>query len=99
MGSVSGRVGDTVSVPVQMQMDAAFKVGAISLSINYDSTRLRCAGSPTNILPALSAALIGNCGYFSNLGSIIPTVAPNSVPVGLMPMRSMSTAPCLTCLL
>ncbi len=69
IGSVSGRVGDTVSVPVQMQMDAAFKVGAISLSINYDSTRLRCAGSPTNILPALSAALIGNCGYFSNLGA------------------------------
>lgn len=68
IGTVNGRVGDTVSVPVQLQMDSIFKVGAISISINFDSTRLRCAGAPTDVLPVLNNALIGNCGYFSNLG-------------------------------
>ena len=69
IGSVNGRVGDSVSVPVHIQMDSIFKVGAISLSINFDSTRLRCAGLPTSINPALSSSLIGNCGYFNNLGA------------------------------
>jgi len=69
LGSVAGRVGDTVSVPVNIQMDPAFTVGAISLAVNYDSTRLRCAGLPTSVLPALSNSLLGNCGYFYNLGA------------------------------
>ena len=69
LGSVAGRVGDTVSVPVNIQMDPAFTVGAISLAVNYDSTRLRCAGLPTSVLPELSNSLLGNCGYFYNLGA------------------------------
>ena len=69
LGNIAGRVGDTVSVPVNVIMDPSFTVGAISLAINYDSTRLRCAGLPTSINPALSSSLIGNCGYFNNLGA------------------------------
>ena len=69
LGNIAGRVGDTVSVPVNVIMEPSFTVGAISLAINYDSTRLRCAGLPTSINPALSSSLIGNCGYFNNLGA------------------------------
>jgi hypothetical protein len=68
IGSISGRVGDTVSVPVTMQMDPLFSVGAISLAVNYDSTRIRCAGDITSVLPVLSGSLLGNCGVFPNLG-------------------------------
>jgi hypothetical protein len=44
-------------------------VSAISLAIEYDTTKLECLNYVTGLNQALSSAFISNCGSFNNLGA------------------------------
>ena len=73
IGSVSGCVGDTVVVPVQVTMATGISISAISFAIDYDTTKFRCISSVTSLNSSISNGFLNNCGFFSNL---IPGSAP-----------------------
>jgi len=73
--SASTCVGDTISIPVSINMATGIGVSAFSFAINYDTTRLQCVSIPTGIHPAIESAFLSNCGFFTNLG-------PNSLQSG-----------------
>ncbi|MFM9143433.1 MAG: cohesin domain-containing protein [Bacteroidota bacterium] len=74
LGSVTGVcVGDTVVVPVTVTMGTGISTSAISMAIDYDSTKLRCISSVTSLNANIATGFLSNCGLFSNL---TPGTAP-----------------------
>jgi len=64
--SANCAVGDTVVLPVTTSMAAGITTGAISLAIDYDTTKLQCISSVTSLNSAISAGFLSNCGLFGN---------------------------------
>ncbi|MFM9060053.1 MAG: beta strand repeat-containing protein, partial [Bacteroidota bacterium] len=60
-------VGDTITLPISALMATNISTSAISLAIDYDSTKLQCIGTVTGLNAAISAGFLSNCGLFSNL--------------------------------
>jgi len=85
-------VGDTVSVPVQMAFGRG--VGAISLAINYDTTKLTFVDA-VNIDPAVSTILV-NASVFGGLSQVragwYATANPIDFSGNLFTMRFVATA-------
>jgi hypothetical protein len=54
LGQVSGLVGDTVLVPVTVTGSGSLVVSAMTLGVNYDSTRLRCLSSLVDVQTAVT---------------------------------------------
>ena len=67
LNSSNCNVGDTISIPVTAIMAANISTSAISLAIDYDSTKLQCIGTVTGLNSAISSGFLSNCGLFSNL--------------------------------
>lgn len=67
--STSCQPGDTISIPVTIISAPGIGVSAISLAIEYDTTKLECLNHITGLNPVLSGPFIGNCGNFTNLGT------------------------------
>ena len=67
--STSCQPGDTISIPVTITSAPGISVSAISLAIEYDTSKLECLNHITGLNPVLSGAFIGNCGNFTNLGT------------------------------
>jgi hypothetical protein len=65
-------VGDTVILPVTASMASGITTSAISLAIDYDTTKLQCISSVTSLNSAISAGFLSNCGNFSNLTANAP---------------------------
>ena len=75
IGSVNSStcaVGDTLVIPVTAVMGSGISTSAISLAIDYDSTKLQCISSVTGLNSAISAGFLSNCGLFSNLSPNAP---------------------------
>jgi hypothetical protein len=72
LNSSNCNVGDTISIPVTAIMAANISTSAISLAIDYDSTKLQCIGTVTGLNSAISSGFLSNCGLFSNLNSNPP---------------------------
>ena len=64
IGAVSGCIGDTVSVPVTINMASGISVGNITLSINYDTTKLQCLSTVTSLNSNISAGFLSICSVF-----------------------------------
>ncbi|MFN4766198.1 MAG: beta strand repeat-containing protein, partial [Bacteroidota bacterium] len=65
-------VGDTITLPITALMASNISTSAISLAIDYDSTKLQCIGTVTGLNSAISSGFLSNCGLFSNLNSNPP---------------------------
>ncbi|MFM7496509.1 MAG: cohesin domain-containing protein, partial [Bacteroidota bacterium] len=65
IGAVSGCIGDTVSVPVTINMASGISTAAISMAIGYDPTKLQCLSTVTSLNSNISAGFLSNCGVFS----------------------------------
>jgi len=68
IGSVSGCVGDTVSVPVMANMSTGTSVSAISMAISFDSTKLQCLGGAQNLHSTLQIGALSNCVAVPGVG-------------------------------
>lgn len=66
IGSVSGCTGDTLSIPVSV--DLLNNVGAISLTVTYDTTKLQCLNLISDLNSGLVNNFLYNCGTFPGLG-------------------------------
>lgn len=67
IGSVPNAcVGDTVSIPVTVTMGTGISVAAISLSVDYDTTKLLCLSSVSGINSNIAIGFLSNCGFFTN---------------------------------
>jgi hypothetical protein len=64
--SAGCNVGDTIVVPIDVSMAPGISTAAISLAIDYDTTKLRCISAVTNLNPAIAVGFISNCGSFTN---------------------------------
>ena len=65
-------VGDTLVVPITLSMASGISTSAISLAIDYDSTKLQCINSVTGLNGAISAGFLSICGLYSNLSPNVP---------------------------
>jgi uncharacterized protein YjdB len=65
-------VGDTLVIPITMLMASGISTSAISLAIDYDSTKLQCISAVTGLNAAISSGFLSNCGLFSNLTANAP---------------------------
>jgi uncharacterized protein YjdB len=65
-------VGDTLVIPITMFMASGISTSAISLAIDYDSTKLQCISAVTGLNAAISSGFLSNCGLFSNLTANAP---------------------------
>ncbi|NCW26599.1 MAG: hypothetical protein EBV84_14765 [Betaproteobacteria bacterium] len=65
IGAVSGCIGDTVSVPVTINMASGISTAAISMAIGYDPTKLQCISSVTSLNSNIATGFLSNCGVFS----------------------------------
>ena len=73
IGNVTGAcVGDTITVPVTVSMNAGISVAAISMAIDYDSTKLTCISSVTGLNSSITAGFLSNCGRFTPLNPNAP---------------------------
>jgi len=72
IGSVSGCVGDTVTVPVTISMASGISTAAISMAIDYDSTKLRCISAVTGLNANITTGFLSNCGLFTSLNPNTP---------------------------
>ncbi|MFM7910818.1 MAG: cohesin domain-containing protein, partial [Bacteroidota bacterium] len=72
IGSVSGCVGDTVTVPVTISMASGISTAAISMAIDYDSTKLRCISAVTGLNANIATGFLSNCGLFTSLNPNAP---------------------------
>jgi hypothetical protein len=61
-------VGDTISIPVTISMPINRRIGAISLALNYDSSKLQCLGASI-LNSSLTGSFVSNCSYFVGLGA------------------------------
>lgn len=74
LGTVTGVcVGDTVVVPVTVTIASGISTSAISMAIDYDTTKLRCISSVTSLNSNIATGFLSNCGLFANLN---PGTAP-----------------------
>jgi len=70
LGTVTGVcVGDTVVVPVTVTMASGISTSAISMAIDYDTTKLRCISSVTSLNSNIATGFLSNCGLFFQLES------------------------------
>ncbi|MFM7700383.1 MAG: cohesin domain-containing protein, partial [Bacteroidota bacterium] len=69
---VSGCVGDTVTVPVTISMASGISTAAISMAIDYDSTKLRCISAVTGLNANIATGFLSNCGLFTSLNPNAP---------------------------
>ncbi|NBW43235.1 MAG: hypothetical protein EBR29_05370, partial [Sphingobacteriia bacterium] len=53
-------------------MASGISTSAISLAIDYDTTKLQCISSVTGLNSAISAGFLSNCGLFSNMSPNAP---------------------------
>ncbi len=67
IAAVTGCIGDTVSVPVTINMASGISTAAISMAIGYDPTKLQCISSVTSLNTNISAGFLSNCGVFSGV--------------------------------
>ncbi|NBW43884.1 MAG: hypothetical protein EBR29_08755, partial [Sphingobacteriia bacterium] len=65
IGAVTGCIGDTVSVPVTINMASGISTAAISMAIGYDPTKLQCISSVTSLNSNIATGFLSNCGVFS----------------------------------
>ena len=75
IGSVNSStcaVGDTLVIPITTTMATGISTSAISMAIDYDTTKLQCIGSVTGLNSAISAGFLSNCGLFSNMSPNAP---------------------------
>jgi len=70
--SANCAVGDTIVLPITATMASGITTSAISLAIDYDTTKLQCISSVTSLNAAISAGFLSNCGNFSNLTANSP---------------------------
>jgi hypothetical protein len=77
IGSVSSclNVGDTLVLPITASMASGISTAAISLAIDYDTTKLQCINSVTGLNLAISSGFLSTCGLYSNLSPNPPYVA------------------------
>ncbi|MFM8685494.1 MAG: hypothetical protein ACKODJ_02965, partial [Bacteroidota bacterium] len=66
-------VGDTIVLPVSVNMPPGISVGAIGLTIDFDNTKLLCIPTATNsgvyatqVNPMVAAGFLSNVTFFSN---------------------------------
>jgi len=79
LGTISNVcVGDTVLVPVSITMGLGISVSAIGLSIDYDTTKLRCISSVSSLNSNIATGFLSNCGLFSNLTPGIGIFSPST---------------------
>jgi uncharacterized protein YjdB len=67
IAAVTGCIGDTISVPVTINMASGISTAAISMAIDFDTTKLQCINAVTSLNSAISAGFLSNCGLFNNL--------------------------------
>jgi uncharacterized protein (TIGR02145 family) len=67
IGAVSGCIGDTVSVPVTINMASGVSIAAISMAIGYDPTKMQCISSVTSLNTNIATGFLSNCGAFSGI--------------------------------
>jgi len=72
-------VGDTIILPVTVNMASGISLSAISLTIDFDTTKLRCIPGnlggnnfAVNVNTLISNGLLSNVTYFQNLVPNIP---------------------------
>ncbi|MFM8837112.1 MAG: cohesin domain-containing protein, partial [Bacteroidota bacterium] len=84
IGSAVGCVGDTITVPVSVNMTAGTSVSAISMTIGFDSTKLECLGGAQNLISSLSGSL-SNCAIVPGVGKQVRFVwtSPNLIPISI----------------
>ncbi|MBU6191785.1 MAG: hypothetical protein KGQ39_01230, partial [Bacteroidetes bacterium] len=68
-------VGDTIVLPITVNMASGISTAAISMAIDYDTTKLRCISAVTGLNSNISAGFLSNCGFFSNQSSNPPFTA------------------------
>jgi len=73
--STSFTVGDTITLPVNVSMVAGISTAAISMAIDYDTSKLRCISTVTGLNSNISAGFLSNCGLFSRLSPNPPFTA------------------------
>ena len=79
LGTISNAcVGDTVLVPVSITMGSGISTTAISMAIDYDTTKLRCISSVTSLNSNIAVGFLSNCGLFSNLSPGIGIFSPTT---------------------
>ena len=61
ISNASGCQGDTVSISIPVNMTNGASVSAISMAINYDSTKLMCLGGAQNLNNAITSGYLTNC--------------------------------------
>ena len=67
IGVVSGCIGDTVSVPITINMASGVSAAAISMAIGYDPTKLQCISSVTSLNSNIATGFLSNCGVFGGV--------------------------------
>ncbi|NCV88187.1 MAG: hypothetical protein EBW14_20520, partial [Oxalobacteraceae bacterium] len=68
-------VGDTIVLPITVNMASGISTAAISMAIDYDTTKLRCISSVTNLNTNIATGFLSNCGFFTNQSSNPPFTA------------------------
>ncbi|MFM8787885.1 MAG: hypothetical protein ACKOFE_09565, partial [Bacteroidota bacterium] len=68
-------VGDTIVLPITVNMASGISTAAISMAIDYDTTKLRCISSVTNLNTNIATGFLSNCGFFTNQSSNPPYTA------------------------
>jgi len=79
LGTISNVcVGDTVLVPVSITMGSGISTTAISMAIDYDTTKLRCISTVSSLNSNIAVGFLSNCGLFSNLTPGIGIFSPTT---------------------
>ncbi|MFM7588834.1 MAG: Ig domain-containing protein, partial [Bacteroidota bacterium] len=58
-------VGDTIVLPISVNMASGISTAAISMAIDYDTTKLRCISSVTSLNANIATGFLSNCGFFN----------------------------------
>jgi len=59
-------VGDTIVLPITVNMASGISTAAISMAIDYDTTKIRCISSVTNLNTNIATGFLSNCGFFTS---------------------------------
>nr|MBM3932098.1 hypothetical protein [Sphingomonadales bacterium] len=70
-------VGDTIVLPITVNMASGISTAAISMAIDYDTTKLLCISSVTGLNTNIATGFLSNCGFFSNQSPNPPYTASN----------------------
>ena len=60
-------VGDTIVLPITVNMASGISTAAISMAIDYDTTKLRCISSVTSLNANIATGFLSNCGFFNGM--------------------------------